>query len=139
MELFLKIRRYLRRLRNLRKETWYYPLREKIRGKLDKKDEQARKFIDKWLLGKYFKIGVYYLIPKVNRLFKWLFIVMLNGFLLYIAYLGLFNPVHWIQTILALGLAVWIPSVLIKKMYNRISKDKLERVKASPYMLPPIR
>jgi len=109
--------------------------------KFKRYDEKTRKFIDKFLLGRYFKIAVQGIFPIVLKLLKWSFIIMLNGSLIYTAYLGIVRPIHYIHTIFALGLALWMPITLVKKAYTQICKDKLERVKAIPHqtILPPMR
>lgn len=95
-----------------------------------------RKFIDKRLGGIYFKRFCYFVYPRIKLFSQWAFIILLNGSLMYVAYIGIVNPINWVHSVFALGLGIWIPTRIISKAYNRISKDKLERVKAIPQ--PPI-
>lgn len=111
---------------------YIYPKRQILKKKIIFYDSKTRIFIDKYFLAKQVKIFVNMLKYPTGSLLKWTFELILNGSLIYVAYTGLFYPIHPIHFIIALGLSIWIPTKLISKAYNKIAKDKLERVKAMP-------
>jgi len=100
--------------------------------KLKQKEQKTREFIDKYMLGRYFKISVRYLSKHIWKLTKWSFFITINGALIYTAYLGFINPIHFTHTIFALGLCLWMPITLIKKAYKQMHMDRMERVRALP-------
>lgn len=90
-------------------------------------------FLDK--LGMKYLFAFFYHTEKHWKpLGLWTSNILLNGLLIYVAVTGYINPLFTLHRIIAYGLTLYIPEMLIRHAYNKVCYER--RVLQKPGMYP---